>query len=163
MSIQLDARPTLTSKSNSLFRSAYSVPISHPYSSTLPSRTRQEFKDEADINVIMRRYQSTGELPQLNLSAPQYLDVSGIDFQEQMNFVAGAKTMFMELPSSIRSRFNHDPASFVAFCGDESNRSELARMGLLSPEATRAILSPPAPATPSAPVPITSPTPSESA
>lgn len=144
MSIQLNARPPLSDEG--FIRSNYSS--KSRYSISFPSvspHTRQEFKDEADINVIMRRYQSTGELPHLNLMAPQYLDVSGIDFHEQMAYVAGAKSMFEELPSRIRSQFDNDPASFVVFCSDERNRVALAEMGLLSPEATRAALSPPTP------------------
>lgn len=113
--------------------------------------TRQEFKAESDINTIMRRYQSTGELPVLNTQFPEYLDCTGIDFDSQMRFIAGAKSMFNSLPSGIRARFDNDPVSFVQFCGDESNRVALAEMGLLSPEATKAALSPPPPAPPTAP------------
>lgn len=113
--------------------------------------TRQEFKAESDINTIMRRYQSTGELPVLNTQYPQYLDCTGVDFAAQMQFIAGARSMFNELPSSIRARFDNDPVAFVQFCSAESNRVALAEMGLLSPEATKAALSPPPSDPPTAP------------
>jgi len=99
------------------------------------SVTKQEFKDECDINVLMSRYMATGELPNLNEREPQYLDATGFDYQEQMNFVAGAQTLFNELPSRIRNRFDNDPGLFLDFCSNENNRSEMAEMGLLKPQS----------------------------
>jgi len=95
--------------------------------------TKQSFKDECDVNTIMRRYQSTGEMPVLNQRAPQYLDATGFDYQQAMEFVAGAKTLFGELPSDLRNRFGNDPAAFLDFCSQEKNRPEMAEMGLLKP------------------------------
>lgn len=97
--------------------------------------TKQEFKDECDVNVILRRYQQTGELPALNERAPQFLDVSApMDFQTSMQYVAEANSLFNELPSHIRNRFLNDPAQFLAFCSDERNHLEMAKMGLLKPQ-----------------------------
>jgi len=103
---------------------------------TFPSTsrwTKQSFKDECDINTIMRRYQSSGEIPNINQQAPQYLDATGFDYQEAMQFVAGAQSLFMDLPSEIRNRFNNDPAAFLDFTSQEKNRPEMAEMGLLNP------------------------------
>lgn len=152
MSIQLNNRPVLSSMAAGSIRTAYSssrLALSFPDKSPY---TRQEFKDECDINVIMRRYQSTGELPVLNTATPQFLDVSAsLQFQESMNFVAEAQSTFNELPSRIRDRFYNDPAQFLDFCSNPANRVELAQMGLLSPEATREALSPLTPKEPTAP------------
>ncbi|AXH74675.1 MAG: internal scaffolding protein [Microviridae sp.] len=104
--------------------------------------TKQEFREECDINTIMSRYQYSGEIPVLNQQAPQYLDVCGSDYQEAMQFVAGAKTLFNELPSAIRNRFDNDPALFLDFTSQDKNRAEMAGMGLLKPESEWAILSP---------------------
>lgn len=105
--------------------------------------TEQSHKDECDINVIMSRYQVSGILPQtVQLLEGQFADVSEIDFQSAANLVAAAKSMFMELPSSVRSRFSNDPAAFLAFTNDPNNRPAMAEMGLLSVEATQAILNP---------------------
>lgn len=141
MSIQ-NAR--LTIHSDSPFHSAYSprrsVRVSIDPASDM---TKQSFRDECDINVIMSRYQTTGILPQTrNALDAQYADVSGIDYQAAQNLVAGAKSMFMELPSSVRSRFDNDPGLFLAFTHDPKNREEMAKMGLLTPEAARSILNP---------------------
>lgn len=130
-------------KSDSLFLSAYSVKISTPL--TFPENsphTKQEFKAESDINTIMAQYMRTGELPKINEVAPQFLDVTDMDFQTHMNSIREAQELFDSLPSAIRNRFQNDPGAFIDFTSDEINRPELARMGLLSTEATRAILSP---------------------
>ena len=96
--------------------------------------TKQSFKDECDINTIMSRYQSTGVLPDLAQTAPQYLDASGFDFQASMDYIANAHTLFHELPSSVRTKFGNDTASFMEFVSNPNNRSEMAQMGLLRPD-----------------------------
>lgn len=119
--------------------------------------TRQEFAAECDINTIMARYIRTGEMPHINLRAPQYFDSSGVDFQTHMNAIGEAKSLFAELPSDIRNRFRNDPAQFIDFCGDPANRTELAHMGLLSPDATRSVLRPSSPSAPATKAPKTQP------
>jgi phage internal scaffolding protein len=152
MSISLTSRLQLPTLIHSSIRSAYSLisPVSLSFPSVSP-HTRQEFRDECDINVIMRRYQSTGELPVLNQGNAQFLDVSAsLTFQESMNFIADAQSMFNELPSAVRDRFYNDPAQFLDFCSNDDNRTQLAEMGLLSPEATRELLFPSSPPLPTA-------------
>lgn len=133
--------PENPTSTNPTFASAYSaknrLAISFPENSP---HTKQEFKAEADINTIMARYNRTGELPQINLVAPQYLDVTDMDFHTHMNIIREAQDLFDALPSQVRNRFANDPGEFIDFCGDLNNHPELARMGLLSTEATKAIL-----------------------
>lgn len=93
--------------------------------------TKQSFKDECDINTLMARYQSTGEMPVLNVVAPQYLDASGMDFQDMQNRVLEAQALFMELPSKLRTRFANDPAQFLDYVADSSNHAEMRQLGLL--------------------------------
>lgn len=100
-----------------------------------PSRTRQEFKDECDINFILRNYQRTGALNHFAKFGPQYGDFSSIDFHESMNVVASANTMFAELPSKVRRRFGNDPGAFLEFVQDPGNSEEMRKLGLMeSPE-----------------------------
>jgi phage internal scaffolding protein len=115
-----------------------------------PDRTKQSFKDECDVNRIMARYLATGQLPNMAEIEPQYLDVTGLDYQEHQNFIAGANSLFHELPSKIRARFSNSPGEFLDFCSQEKNRPEMAEMGLLRPIVAAPI---PAPtmATPAAP------------
>lgn len=93
--------------------------------------TKQSFKEEADINTIMARYQSTGEIPVLNEVAPQYLDASGFDFQVMQDQVIEARELFMQLPSALRNRFANDPALFLDYVADDSNYPEMRKLGLL--------------------------------
>lgn len=93
--------------------------------------TKQSFKDEADINTIMARYQATGEIPALNLVAPQYLDATGFDFQAMQEQVLEARALFGELPSVLRARFGNDPGAFLEYVADSSNHDEMRKLGLL--------------------------------
>jgi len=106
MSYNPDSRTVLTPVIGNQFRSAYSeklkTQIAFPDDSP---HTRQEFADECDIKNIMRQYLATGEMFHINEAAPQYMDCSGEDFRDAMDYVAGAFSMFEELPSAIRSQF----------------------------------------------------------
>lgn len=93
-------------------------------------RTRTSFKDECDINVIMRRFQASGILTSRNPRAPQYIDATGADFGAAMNLIAGARSMFNGLPASLRAQFNNDPRKLLEFAEDPANRDKLAKMGL---------------------------------
>lgn len=96
--------------------------------------TKQSFKEECDINTIVRRFGITGELPG-NTVLPTYGDFIGVaDYRSAMDAIAKANEAFDGLPSAVRYRFNNDPARFVDFCSNEENRQELAAMGLLKPE-----------------------------
>ncbi|AXH77337.1 MAG: internal scaffolding protein [Microviridae sp.] len=124
---------TNTPPINNLIHHKFSKKPRVSLSFTQPSLTKQSFKDECDINRIMARYQATGLLPNVNELPAQYLDVTGADFQEHQNFIAGAFSMFNELPSAIRAKFSNSPGEFLDFCSHEKNRPELAEMGLLRP------------------------------
>lgn len=111
------------------------APLSFPEKG---GRTRQEFRAECDINVIMRRYQQTGVLEFTNKREAQYADVTGHDYQTAMDLVANARTAFEELPSSIRARFNNDPGELLDFVHDPESYDEAVELGLLKPEAVKA-------------------------
>lgn len=96
-----------------------------------PSLAQQQFKDECDINVILERFNVTGQLPVSPLQ-PQFGDFSGItDYQTALNAVLDAQESFDSLPARIRERFANDPAAFVDFCLDEANRDEMQALGLI--------------------------------
>lgn len=106
------------------------------YSSDEPSLTVQSQKEESDINTIVRRFGLTGELPQ-TVNIPRYGDFQGItNYQDAMNAVIVAKGQFMELPASIRSRFNNDPQALLDFISDPQNTQEAIELGLL-PKAVK--------------------------
>ena len=96
-----------------------------------PSLTQQHFKDETDINNILRQFNITGLLPEQPLS-PRYGDFTGIgDYHSALNAVIAAEDQFMALPANLRARFENDPAQLIAFLSDENNRSEAEKLGLL--------------------------------
>lgn len=107
--------------------------------------TKQSFKAECDINTIMARYQSTGEMPVLNQRVPQWFDASEFDFASMQAKVLEARELFQELPSVLRDRFGNDPASFLAYVQNSANVEEMIELGLIE---RRRSTEPTAPAAP---------------
>lgn len=94
----------------------------------------QSGKDDADINVILKRFGVTGQLPVPNME-PFYGDFSQeVDYQTALNRVLEADTAFSRLPSEVRNRFSNDPLELIRFLDNEDNLEEARRMGLLRPE-----------------------------
>lgn len=95
------------------------------------SMTEQHHKDSCDINFILRKYQSSGILTHYNEFEGNYGDFTDVlDYHESMNKVIAADSMFKSLPSSVRFRFNNDPALFLDFVHNPDNVEELRKMGL---------------------------------
>lgn len=104
-----------------------------------PSLTHQSFKEECDINEIVRRFGLTGELPN-DYTPPVSGDFTNVtDFQSAMNAVRAAEEQFMLVPAHIRERFNNDPQRLIEFLENDANRAEALTLGLLQPppEQTR--------------------------
>jgi len=107
---------------------------------TRPSRTKQSFRDECDINNILRKFNVTGQLP-VGSVQPQYGDFSGVtDYQSALNAVMAAQDSFLALPAKVRSRFANDPALFVEFASDEANKDEMRALGLIREETAKAVV-----------------------
>lgn len=101
-----------------------------------PGRTHQEFREDSDINVIVRRWKSTGMPPVVTLHRPLYGDFTGsTDYQEQLDQVMAAQERFMELPAEVRAAVDNDPAAFLAAMETPEGRSYLAASGLQIGEA----------------------------
>ena len=95
------------------------------------SLAQQHFKDETDINNILRQFNITGLLPEAPLS-PRYGDFTGIvDYHTALNAVIAAEDGFMALPADLRARFQNDPEQLIEFLNDESNKDEAIKLGLL--------------------------------
>ena len=94
---------------------------------------QQHFKDECDINNILRQFNVTGLLPETPLS-PRYGDFTGIgDYHTALNRVIAAEHEFMALPAQIRSRFDNDPAKLIDFLENQENKDEAIKLGLVNP------------------------------
>lgn len=98
---------------------------------------QQSFKDECDINTIVKRFGLTGQLP-VNAVAPTYSMFDGVfDYHTAMNAIAEAREAFDAMPAEVRARFENDPQKFVEFCSDEKNLDEMRKLGLAIPEIVK--------------------------
>lgn len=100
-------------------------------------KTRQDQRDDADINVIVKRYGLTGQLPQVRPKIPMeadFRDAGDFDLGAALRFVRDADAAFMAYPAEVRAKFDNDPAEFVRFVENPSNKEECIRMGILAKE-----------------------------
>lgn len=94
---------------------------------------------DCDINELFRRFEKTGQLPNLIARNGRYGDFSAVpDYQEACNIVNHANEQFAALDVSIRNRFENNPAKFLEFATNDKNIDELEKMGLLKPEVVEA-------------------------
>lgn len=126
------------------FRSRYGVTgVKDGITFTQPSATMQNFKDDADINCIISRFETTGVLvdPTVPVSrTPQFGDFSELpSFQESQNVIVVATNAFNALPAKIRERFGNNPATYFDFVqGLEKGSDEYAeavRLGIVDEPA----------------------------
>lgn len=102
---------------------------------TKPSRTKQSFKNECDVNLIMKKFKKIMGEDYLNryngYVGGQFGDFSQVvDYRTAIEQVRQAQGVFDALPAMIRKRFDNDPASFLDFCQNPANADELVKMGL---------------------------------
>lgn len=122
------------------FRSRYSVTGEKPgITFDQPSQTLQSFKDEADINCIIARFENTGVLvdPTVPVSrVPQFGDYSEMpSYQEAQNVIVAANNAFNDLSAKIRERFGNDPAAYFDFVRNlkegSDDYAEAIRLGII--------------------------------
>lgn len=101
-----------------IFNTAYSKPVSKPAELHQQGGiTEQNHTPECDINRIVKQYETSGILPEVE-QEPTYGDATGDDFQNAQNLVANAKSQFETLPPKIRTEFNNDVRQFLDFVSD---------------------------------------------
>lgn len=115
------------------FRTAYSGHVSVLTFTPGEDMTKQSFKDECDINNIMKRYQATGIIDHVRDASPQYLDATTFDFQSAQNIIAEANSIFAAMPSQLRDRFHNDPVELLEFVHNPKNAQEAVSLGFLDP------------------------------
>lgn len=84
---------------------------------TQPSRTKQEFKEQCDINNIVQNFLRTGELPNAyDAAKAKFLNMADlpVSYHEALNLVIDATAAFDELPASARARYDNDVQKFLA-------------------------------------------------
>lgn len=97
---------------------------------TDPSLAQQQFREDSDINTIVKRFNLTGEIPQ-GVNVPRYGDFASVyDYHSAMNLVRSADSAFMQMPADVRARFGNDAGAFVDFVSDPANAAEAEKLGL---------------------------------
>lgn len=100
------------------------------------SMVRQAFKDEADINNIVARYEVSGQLP-LTEQQARFGDVSDVrDYKASLDFVREATEDLEAMPQDARVRFFEDPRQFMSDLENAKNRDDLVQLGIFdAPES----------------------------
>lgn len=102
--------------SKPVVRNAFSrVKSPHPFDPSLPSRVKQEFKDEVNINNIMAKARR-GVPPRLNPRTPMYGDFTAgpRTYQDAFEIVSRAEEGFSQLPLEFRREIDNDPRNLFS-------------------------------------------------
>ncbi len=90
-------------------------------------RTKQSFRDECDINLIMQRAAQGGTISHLTKYEGVYADFSDFDFREHETKMAEGETIFAALPAEIRREFAQSPQAFFDYVNDPANADDLRK------------------------------------
>ncbi|WNK12565.1 MAG: internal scaffolding protein [Microvirus sp.] len=98
-----------------------------------PSLCQQSFTEDADINVIVRRFGlDKGPLPTEAINPRYYGDFTDVpDLRTALELVRDAENKFMDLPADIRKRFDNSAAKMWHFVNDPDNAELAVKWGLL--------------------------------
>lgn len=116
-----------------------------------PSRTKQSFKAECDINNIVKSFRTVQDI--LNMTANNRQGVftdlpDPFEYQDGLNVVIQAEASFAALPSSLRNRFENDPKQFLDFMSNPANQDEWIKLGLATDNRPPPTTEPVPPSTP---------------
>ncbi len=64
--------------------------------------------------------------------APQYGETSALTYHEAKQLTAKQDSMFRDLPSSTRKRFNHDVEEFLTFLENPANAEDITDDGIIN-------------------------------
>lgn len=106
-----------------------------------PGVTDQSHSNDADINVVLKRYMQTGVLPGAQ-GTPIFDDFSTSgDYMDAMNVIVNAQHQFDSLDAFVRKKFDNDPAKFLEYASDPKNGQGMVDMGIATyrpePDADR--------------------------
>nr|WAE43863.1 MAG: internal scaffolding protein [Microviridae sp.] len=95
-------------------------------------RTRQEFKDECDMNKIIARYTPELLIESYNAFKGTFGDATEVsDYAELRDQVLATEEWFDSLPAKIRSMFDNQVSNAVDYLENEANFDEAVKLGLL--------------------------------
>ena len=116
------------------------------------SLTQQSHAAEADVRNIIKMYDRTGLIKNVQKGIAQYGDYSEVnEYAEAHRKVAEANEAFSLIPSEIREQFSNNAGLFFEFATNPQNKEKMIEMGLAkAPEkamevAKKSDTEPPAP------------------
>lgn len=110
-----------------------------------PGKTKQEPAEDADINVLMKRFGVTDNSEMPNFANPNAIWGDFSEFPtnpiDAMNAIRHANLEFMRLPADIRMEFE-TPANLYNWMANPRNKEEAIRIGLLEKATPTSAVSP---------------------
>lgn len=98
------------------------------------SLTQQQFTEDADLNVIAKRF-GLESIPTVPLNPALFRDTTeDPDLREILENNRMARDNFMMMPAKLRKRFHNSPKEFWDFLNDPENLEEAVRLGILQQE-----------------------------
>lgn len=95
------------------------------------ARTKQAFREQADIHAIIKKHEATGFWISQAKQEPRYGDFSrASDLTDAVNLVSAAQEEFMTLPARVRAAAGNNPAKLLELLADERSTAELYDLGL---------------------------------
>lgn len=96
-----------------------------------PGRTKQSFKEEADINNIVKKHGRAAIQQQAALSIKQYGDYTEInEYQESLDLINTSNENFNKLPADVRKEFNNNAGEFLEFATNPDNAEKMYDLGI---------------------------------
>ncbi len=87
-------------------------------------RTKQSFKDECDINLIMERAARGGTISHIAKYEGMYADFSDYDFGTHIQKLTQGREVFDGLPAEVRREFGQSPQAFFDYVNDPVNMAK---------------------------------------
>jgi len=113
------------------FKTAYGDRTRSGFETTGESLTQQSHAEAADVRNVIKQYDRTGLIANVNKGIAQYGDYSEInEYAEALNVVIQANISFAEIPSHIREQFGNDAGLFFEFATNPKNKEKMIQMGL---------------------------------
>jgi len=94
------------------------------------SMTHQSFKESVDVNLILKNYQRTGQMPLFKGPVPVFGDFSmSTDLHGALEAVSEAEEHFASLAATVRDAAGNDPVRFLEMLASEEGLAELSEAG----------------------------------
>lgn len=122
--VQVYLEPDGTPRQDDRYRAATDI---HTGSESL---VQQQFRDEVDINTIVKRFGLTGQAPSSGLEGV-YGDFEGItDYASAVAAIEKARESFMVVPPEVREKFDNDPGKLLEFVSRAKKQAQVDTLEL---------------------------------